>query len=242
SRLPLIMASLEQITTAQRGGPLPHARPDPREFADLLKTARASAILRTADGDLAQDAMKAAIRGGFNVCEFTLTIPGALEHIRAISEQFPDVVVGAGTVLSPEDGHKAVEAGARFLVSPVVDRAVIETATALNVAIIPGCATPTEMLAAHEAGAPLVKLFPAPAGGAAWLKAVLGPLPFLKIVPTGGVDLHNAADFLAAGAHAIGFVAPLFVAEDVELRRWDCIEERARQLLAACTPAGVAKG
>ena len=219
-----------------------HSQPDPQEFADFLAAARASAILRTPHGDLAQDAMKAAIRGGFRICEFTLTIPDALDHIRAISEQFPEVVVGAGTVLSPEDAHKAVEAGARFLVSPVVDREVIETATALNVAIIPGCATPTEMLAAHEMGAPLVKLFPAPAGGAAWLKAVLGPLPFLKIVPTGGVDLHNAADFLAAGAHAIGFVAPLFVAEDVELRRWDCIEERARQLLAACTPAGVAKG
>jgi 2-dehydro-3-deoxyphosphogluconate aldolase/(4S)-4-hydroxy-2-oxoglutarate aldolase len=98
------------------------------------------------------------------------------------------------------------------------------------------------MLTAHEAGAPLVKLFPAPAGGVAWLKAVLGPLPFLKIVPTSGVDLHNAAEFLAAGAYAIGFVAPLFAAEDVEAKRWDVIEERARQMLEKCKPQTVPKG
>ncbi|MEC9476901.1 MAG: bifunctional 4-hydroxy-2-oxoglutarate aldolase/2-dehydro-3-deoxy-phosphogluconate aldolase [Planctomycetota bacterium] len=207
---------------------------DPQEFADILAKSRASAILRTPHGNRAQEAMRSAIRGGFQVCEFTLTIPDALDHIRAICEEFPQVVVGAGTVLTADDAEKAVAAGARFLVSPVVDPEVIEIARELNVASIPGCATPTEMLAAHRAGATLVKLFPGPAGGPAWVKAVLGPLPFLKIVPTSGVDLHNAADFLAAGAHAIGFVAPLFVPEDVEARRWDRIEQRAQQLVAAC--------
>ena len=217
-------------------------RMQPDQFLGLLGEMRASAILRTPHGDLAAEAMRSAIRGGFRICEFTLTIPGALDHIRSISEEFPDVVVGAGTVLNSEDAHAAVEAGASFLVSPVVDTDVIETATALGVASIPGCSSPTEMLAAHEAGAPLVKLFPAPAGGAAWLKAVLGPLPFLKIVPTSGVDLHNAADFLAAGAYAIGFVAPLFCPEDVEAKRWDVIEERARQMLAVCKSRSVSNG
>ena len=228
------MAWSRENATVDRGGPLPRCQLDPQEFATILAKSRASAILRTPHGNRAQDAMRAAIRGGFQVCEFTLTMPDALEHIGAISEQFPEVVVGAGTVLNPEDAHKAVEAGARFLVSPVFDQEVIETATALNVASIPGCSSPTEMLAAHKAGATLVKLFPGPAGGPSWVKAVLGPLPFLKIVPTSGVDLHNVADFLAAGAHAIGFVAPLFDAEDVEARRWDSIEQRARQLLSAC--------
>ncbi len=217
-------------------------RMKPDQFLGLLGETRASAILRTPHGDLAAEAMRSAIRGGFRICEFTLTIPGALDHIRSISEEFPDVVVGAGTVLAAEDAHAAVEAGAHFLVSPVVNTDVIETATALGVASIPGCSSPTEMLTAHEAGAPLVKLFPAPAAGAAWLKAVLGPLPFLKIIPTSGVDLHNAADFLAAGAYAIGFVAPLFSPEDVEAERWDVIEERARQMLAECKPRSVSNG
>lgn len=212
---------------------------DPQQFTDLLAKYRASAILRTPHGKQAQNAMRAAIRGGFRICEFTLTIPDALEHIRVISEEFPDVVVGAGTVLTVEDAKNAVAAGAQFLVSPVVDRQIIEMASTLNVASIPGCSSPTEMLEADRAGATLVKLFPGPAGGPAWVKAVLGPLPFLKIVPTSGVDLQNAADFLAAGAHAIGFVAPLFNPDDVENQRWDSIEERAQQLLAACqlTPA-----
>ena len=217
-------------------------RMKPDQFLGLLGETRASAILRTPHGDLAAEAMRSAIRGGFRICEFTLTIPGALDHIRSISEEFPDVVVGAGTVLAAEDAHAAVEAGAHFLVSPVVNTDVIETATALGVASIPGCSSPTEMLTAHEAGAPLVKLFPAPAAGAAWLKVVLGPLPFLKIIPTSGVDLHNAADFLAAGAYAIGFVAPLFSPEDVEAERWDVIEERARQMLAECKPRSVSNG
>ncbi|MGE4618518.1 MAG: bifunctional 4-hydroxy-2-oxoglutarate aldolase/2-dehydro-3-deoxy-phosphogluconate aldolase [Planctomycetota bacterium] len=217
------------------------SRLSPQEFTETLAQLRASAILRTPHGQQARPAMRAAIRGGFRICEFTLTIPDALEHIQAISEEFPEVVVGAGTVLSAEDARAAVEAGARFLVSPVADPTVIRTATELNVASIPGCSTPTEMLAAHQAGAPLVKLFPGPAGGAAWIKAVLGPLPFLKIIPTSGVDLHNAADFLAAGAHAIGFVAPLFAAEDVEAGNWDAIEIRAQELLNACRQKGPEK-
>ena len=97
--------------------------------------------------------------------------------------------------------------GARFLVSPVADEVIIRRATELGVASIPGGHTPTELLAAHRAGAPLVKLFPAPAGGPAWLRSLLAPLPFLKVVPTNGVDLDNAADWLAAGAWALGFVA-----------------------------------
>jgi len=207
-------------------------RPD--SFVDKLGAARASAILRTPHGDLAVDAMKSAISAGFRICEFTLTIPGALQHIETIACQYPDVTVGAGTILTPNQARDAVSAGARFLVSPVLDVEVVETAAELGVAIIPGCSTPTEMLAAHQAGAPLVKLFPGPAGGPHWVQAVLGPLPFLKIIPTSGVDLHNAAEFLSAGAHAIGFVAPLFNPVAIEKQNWSQIEDCGRELLAAC--------
>ncbi len=142
-------------------------------------------------------------------------------------------MVGAGTVLTSDDARLAVEAGARFLVSPVGDEAVIDAATALGVAMMPGTHTPTEMLRAHRAGAQLQKLFPAPGIGAPYVKACLGPMPFLRIVPTSGVNESNASTYLQAGAFAVGFVGPLFDPDDVAAGRFDRIEHRARTLLEA---------
>ena len=142
-------------------------------------------------------------------------------------------MVGTGTVLDEADAQKSVDAGARFLVSPVVDEAVISAANELGVASMPGTHTPTEMLRAQRAGAPLCKLFPAPAGGPLWVKSVLGPMPHLRIVPTNGVDETNIAQWKAAGVFALGFVAPLFVPEDIAAGRWDEIEARAGRLIAA---------
>jgi len=200
--------------------------------------ARASAILRTDSSDAAMGAMEAAVRGGFEVCEFTLTVPDAFSVIEEFSRRHPHILVGAGTVLEVDQAEQAVRAGARFLVSPVVDEAVIQAARELGVAAMPGAHTPTELLRAHRAGAPLQKLFPAPAGGPAYLKACLGPLPFLRIVPTNGADEHNAAEWLKAGAFALGFVAPLFVPDEVAARRFDAIEQRARRLIAALAGPG----
>ena len=178
--------------------------------------------------------MEAALAGGFKVIEFTLTTPGAIELIGEFSNR-DGIAVGAGTVLTVEDARAAVGAGARYLVSPVVDEAVIDAARTLGVAMMPGTHTPTEMLRAHRAGAQLQKLFPAPGLGAAFVKACLGPMPFLRIVPTSGVDETNAAAYLEAGAFAVGFVAPLFDAGDMAAGRFDRIEDRARVLLAAVT-------
>jgi Entner-Doudoroff aldolase len=204
----------------------------PDELIGFLERERASAILRTPTEAAAGPAMEAAVRGGFRVVEFTLTTPGALDRIAEFSRR-DGIVVGAGTVLTVDDARAAVEHGARFLVSPVVDEAVIEEARRLGVAAMPGTHTPTEMHRAWRAGAPLQKLFPAPGLGPAYVKACLGPLPFLRIVPTNGVDETNAAAWLAAGAFAIGFVAPLFDAAEIGAQRWDVIEARARRLLAA---------
>jgi len=126
-----------------------------------------------------------------------------------------------------------VEHGARFLVSPVMDPAVIDAARRLGVAVMPGTHTPTEMHLAHRLGAQLVKLFPAPGLGPEYVHACLGPLPFLKIVPTNGVDETNIARWIAAGAHAVGLVACLFDASEIRAGRFDLVEARGRALLAA---------
>ncbi|MCH8165303.1 MAG: bifunctional 4-hydroxy-2-oxoglutarate aldolase/2-dehydro-3-deoxy-phosphogluconate aldolase [Planctomycetes bacterium] len=204
----------------------------PEEFVSFLRTHKASAILRTSIGQAAKPAMDAALRGGFKVIEFTLTTPGALELIGEFSKR-QGIVVGAGTVLTADDAKAAVDAGAAFLVSPVVDEAVIEAARSLGVAMMPGTHTPTEMLRAHRAGASLQKLFPAPGIGPTYVKACLGPMPFLRIVPTSGVDESNAAAYLQAGAFAVGFVTSLFDPDDLAAGRFDTIEQRARSLLAA---------
>jgi len=205
----------------------------PDDFVGRLRAERASAILRTDSADTAAAAMEAAIRGGFSVCEFTLTVPDAFELIRDFSRRHRDVVFGAGTVLEPDEADRAVAAGARFLVSPVVDEAVIQAAVERRVAAMPGTHTPTEMLRAHRAGAVLQKLFPAPAGGPAYVKACLGPMPFLNIVPTNGVDADNAQAWLKAGALAVGFVAPLFDPALMAAADYAGIEARARRLVGA---------
>jgi Entner-Doudoroff aldolase len=177
--------------------------------------------------------MEAAIRGGFKIIEFTLNTPGALSEIEHFAAR-SDLVVGAGTVLTPLEVDAAVAAGARFIVSPVVDEAVIERAAHHGVASMPGCSTPTELLRAANAGAELQKLFPAPASGPSFARACLGPLPQLRLVPTSGVDASNAADWFAGGVWAVGFVAPLFDERLMRERDYDAIETRAINLLESC--------
>jgi 2-dehydro-3-deoxyphosphogluconate aldolase/(4S)-4-hydroxy-2-oxoglutarate aldolase len=206
----------------------------PNAFVDHLGHEKATAILRTNNQEKAALAMEAAIRGGFKIIEFTLTIPGVFDLVKDFSRR-EGLVVGTGTVMDVKQAQQSVEAGARFLVSPVVDEAVIIAANELGVASMPGTHTPTEMLRAHRAGARLCKLFPCPHGGPDWVRSVLGPMPFLKIVPTNGVDHHNAGEWITAGAFAAGFVAPLFVPSDIAAGHWDNIQERAQRCLASVT-------
>jgi 2-dehydro-3-deoxyphosphogluconate aldolase/(4S)-4-hydroxy-2-oxoglutarate aldolase len=204
----------------------------PDEFLTLLARERVSAILRTTDHRLAERVMDVAVTAGFRVIEFTLTTPGALELIAAFSQR-AGIVVGAGTVLTTAEVDAALKAGARFIVSPVVDEAVIRATVEAGATAMPGAHTPTELLTAHRAGAALQKLFPAPAGGPAWVRSVLGPMPFLRIVPTNGVDAANLASWLDAGSYGAGFVASLF--EPAAMRAGDmaAVERNARAILAA---------
>lgn len=206
------------------------------EFVQLLGRERAIAILRTPREDRAAPAMEAAVRAGFRILEFTLNSPGALERIREFSRR-PGLVVGAGTVLDVEEARAALAAGATFLVSPVLDEAVVRAGAEAGVAVIPGTQTPTEMLRAHRAGAPLQKLFPAPGRGPAFVRACLGPLPFLRLVPTDDIDAANAADYLRSGAFAVGCGNLLFDPADLEGGRFAAVERRAVAMLEAVRQA-----
>ena len=200
------------------------------EFLDLLWQERSTAVLRTNDKEAAKKAMEAAILGGFRIVEFTLTIPGAMDLIQDFSWH-SDLIVGAGSVLSIENAREAVSRGAKFLVSPVMDPDIIEEAKHLGVAVIPGTFTPTEMFQAYRLGAPLQKLFPDPPGGPKYLRACLGPMPYLRLIPShGGVDATNALAYLEAGAYAVAFVTYLFDPQDIQHQKFDRIEERARSL------------
>ncbi len=172
------------------------------EILERFAHQRCSAILRTPNADAVLTALQAAVDGGFEIIECTMNTPGALDAIRHFAQQ-DDLLVGAGTVLTTEDAQRAVDAGARFLVSPVTDPEVIRWCVAHDVVAIPGTFTPTEMLTAHRAGAPIVKFFPGPSGGPGAVRAIRGPLPFLRIFPTSGVTLENAAEYLEAGAFGL---------------------------------------
>jgi 2-dehydro-3-deoxyphosphogluconate aldolase / (4S)-4-hydroxy-2-oxoglutarate aldolase len=200
---------------------------------------RCSAILRTHDREVVRPALEAVIAGGIRIVEVTMTTPDCLEHIAALSERH-GIVVGAGTVLSVDDAKEAMAAGARFLVSPVTDPQVITFCRQHDLVSVPGTFTPTEMMTAHRAGADLVKLFPGPANGPDFLRAVRGPLPFLRIFPTSGVTEDNVDAWFAAGAFGLGFVASLFDADDLKARRFDAIQARAARMLAKVKAHGPA--
>ena len=171
--------------------------------------------------------------GGISVIEFTCSTPGALEMIKDASGRFGDkVLIGAGTVLDPETARAAILAGAEFVVNPTINLDTIEMCKRYGKPIIAGAMTPTEMLTVWEAGADLVKVFPASnIGGADYIKAVLAPLPQLRLVPTGGVSADNAAQYLKAGAAAVAVGGNLVNKKAVASGDWAMITAEARRLI-----------
>jgi 2-dehydro-3-deoxyphosphogluconate aldolase/(4S)-4-hydroxy-2-oxoglutarate aldolase len=178
---------------------------DRTEKLDLIRQSGVIAIMRAqSSGQLiaAADAIRA---GGVRVIEVTMTTPGALGVIEEATARYgEEVLFGAGSVLDAETARAAILAGAGFVVAPTLDLATVQLCNRYGVPVVPGCYTPTEMLTAWQAGADMVKLFPASVGGPALVKAILAPLPQLEIVPVGGVDLDTAAQFIASGAAALG--------------------------------------
>lgn len=204
------------------------------ETTQAIGERQLSAIIRTEDEVLARRAMEAAVAGGFRMVEFTLTTPGAIELIAEFAaKRGPDgtpLLVGAGTVLSRREARQAVAAGASFLVSPITDEEVIDEAADLDVPVIPGTYTPTEMFIATELGADIVKLFPSPPDIPAFLRQIRGPLPELRILPTAGVTEENFLAILESGAYGVGFVSSLFPIEDLAAGRFDAISARAARI------------
>lgn len=175
------------------------------EKLNIILESGVIAIMRTKSSDqliAAADAIKA---GGVSVIEVTMTTPGALAIITEARHRYgPEMLFGAGTVLDAETARSAILAGADFVVAPTLNLEMVELCHRYGVPVVPGCYTPTELLTAWQAGADLLKLFPASVGGPELIKAILAPLPQLAIVPVGGVDLTTAADFIRSGAAALG--------------------------------------
>ncbi len=196
------------------------------------------AIVRMDDSAGLGQVARAIKEGGVDVIEFTMTTPGALDIIEQSSAALGgSVLLGAGTVLDSETARAAILAGARFLVTPTFNPAVITMAHRYDVAVIPGTLTPTEMLTAWEAGADLLKIFPATAFGPQYLKDVLAPLPYLRLVPTGGVSLDNVEAFIRAGAVAVAVGSNLVDKRLVKDGRWDQLSQLAAQFVAAVRKA-----
>jgi 2-dehydro-3-deoxyphosphogluconate aldolase/(4S)-4-hydroxy-2-oxoglutarate aldolase len=200
-----------------------------RAIVDALVARGAVAVLRLPGADWGREAVAAVASGGVTAIEVTLTTPGALRLIEQLSAN-DQLLVGAGSVLSAEAAREAIDAGARYVVSPVFDPDVLATAHTYDVPALPGAFTPTEMLQAYKAGADLVKVFPADSFGPAYFKAVLAPMPFLELMPTGGVTPDNVGAWLAAGAVAVGLGSALIDPKLVATKDWATLTARARTI------------
>ena len=204
--------------------------------ADVIKQIIQTGVIPVVRATSADEAMRAidAIReGGVSVLEITMTVPGAIGVIEQLSKKYGnDVLVGAGTVLDPETARACMLSGAQFIVSPALNVETIACCRRYGVAIMPGALTPTEVVQAWTAGADFVKVFPAGAlGGASYLKALKAPLPQIELVPTGGVSLKTAADFIKAGASALGVGADLVDLKAIRDGQANVITERAKQFV-----------
>lgn len=191
-------------------------------------------IIRAQSGELLADVADALFEGGIDIIEVTLTVPGALDIIKQVNERLGRrILLGAGSVLDPETARAAILAGAEFIVSPIVNTDVIRLCNRYDKLVMPGALTPTEVHTAWEAGADVVKVFPADVGGPGYLRALHGPLPHVRLMPTGGVNLKTLSDFVEAGACAVGLGSSLVEKKAVEEGDMDHIRRLATEYVRA---------
>ena len=190
-------------------------------------------VVRASSADEAKQAIDAIKAGGVDVLEITMTVPGAVKVIEKVADKYgSDVLVGAGTVLDPETARACLLAGAQFIVSPALNLDTIAICQRYSAPVMPGVLTPTEVITAWSAGADLVKVFPCGSvGGASYVKNLKGPFPQIKIIPTGGVSLTTAADFIKAGASALGVGTDLVDVKAIREGNPQVVTDRAKQFL-----------
>jgi len=191
------------------------------------------AVIRIKDPQRLQAVVDAIAEGGIRVLEVTMTVPGAVELIRDLAPRMPSgFLLGAGTVVDAMTAGRVIDAGARFIVSPVFRQEVISACHARDVAAMPGCFSPTEILNAWDGGADVVKVFPATALGPGYIKDLRGPLPHVKTMPTGGVTIDNAGDWIRAGAVAVGVGTALLDAKAIEKGDYGALRRNAERIVA----------
>ena len=211
--------------------------PDPTlhhtDCVSAVEQAGIVAVIRIKDPGKLQAVVDAIAEGGIRALEITMTVPGAVELIRNLAPTLPEgFILGAGTVLDAETVARVADAGARYVVSPVFRRQVIEACHARGLAAMPGCFTPTEILDAWDAGADIVKVFPATTLGPSYLKDVRAPLPQVKLMPTGGVTVENAGDWIRAGAVAVGVGTSLLDANAIADNQFHVLKTNAERMIA----------
>jgi 2-dehydro-3-deoxyphosphogluconate aldolase/(4S)-4-hydroxy-2-oxoglutarate aldolase len=190
--------------------------------------------IRVASAELALFAAESVFEAGIPIVEITMTVPGAVDVIAKLAIRYPDLIVGAGTVLDADTARRCLDAGARFLTSPGLVPEVVDFALQKDVVIIPGALTPSEVIAAWKTGVDFVKIFPcAPVGGAKYIRALKIPLPQISLIASGGVNQLTASDFILAGASAIGIGAELMPREALQTHKREWIHELARRFTAA---------
>jgi 2-dehydro-3-deoxyphosphogluconate aldolase/(4S)-4-hydroxy-2-oxoglutarate aldolase len=199
---------------------------------DIILATKVIAVIRMSDAERVFQVTDALQKGGVKALEITMSVPGALEIIRRLAGNKPEgVLVGAGTVLDAETAAAAVSSGADFVVSPVADAGMIAACKAYDTFVAPGAFTPTEIVSAWEKGADIVKVFPATSLGPRYFRDLKGPLPQIRLMPTGGITLENARGFIEAGASVVGIGTALVDKKAVEAGDWDALAERARRLV-----------
>ena len=212
---------------------------DKQQVRDRILEIGIVPVVRASSPAEARIAADAVCKGRISIVEITMTVPDALDVIRELTNNCgSDVLIGAGTVLNAEAARRCLDAGAQFLVSPGLNLKTVELAVREGMLIMAGALTPTEVMAAWEAGADFVKIFPCgQVGGAKYIKALKGPFPQIEMIPTGGVNLETAGEFLKAGACAVAVGSELVDAKTIKEGRFDVIEDRARQYLAVIAKA-----
>jgi len=200
-------------------------------IGEILKR-KVVAVLRIKEEDKLQSVIEAIYAGGVSVAEITMSVPNAIQLIEKISEKLDkNIIIGVGSILNSKIAEDAIKAGAKYVVSPIFKKEIVDIAHKFDVPAMPGCFTPTEIHSAFEYGADVVKVFPADVVGMEFFKAILAPMPHLKLMPTGGVSLSNAGDWLKAGACAVGIGSALLDKKAIQDDNYSKLTENAKLIM-----------